>query len=96
MKILSSPLYEEQLKEILIKLSKEDFSATKKFKMYLDTIILNMPTKVDKYKKSTLFDNDNIKEIEHEGFLILFYIDEQNSTYLILAIVENSQKHLLK
>lgn len=88
MKILCTPLYQSQLKELLTKFSHEDFSATKAFKSYLDTIILNMPTKAKKYKKSIYFDDDNIKDIVHEDFIIPFYIDKTNDSYLILGIVK--------
>ncbi|MBN2815216.1 MAG: hypothetical protein JXQ67_00925 [Campylobacterales bacterium] len=88
MKIFCTELYETQLKEILEKFSKEDFSATKVFKTYLDTIIINIPTKAQKYKKSIYFNDDNIRDIEHEAFRIPFYIDSANNSYLILAIIE--------
>jgi len=88
MRILCSDLFKEQLKSILDTFASEDFEATQNYKMYLDTVILNMPTKVQKFKKSIYFDNDNIKEIEHQGFRIPFYIEEQTDTYLILGIVK--------
>jgi len=87
MNILCTALYEEQLKVILDKFVEEDFTATKKFKLYLDTILINLPTKANKYKKAHLFDDDNIKEITHEDFNILFFIDNISDNYLILAIL---------
>jgi hypothetical protein len=88
MNIICTELYEQQLKNILQKFAQEDFTATKKFKLYLDTIILNMPTKAKKFKQSIYFDDENIKDIEHQGFIIPFYLDEKNDNYLILGIVE--------
>ena len=88
MKILCTQSFEEQLKDLLLEFVTEDFTACKNFKMYLDTIILNMPTKVQKFKKSIYFDDDNIKDIEHQGLVIPFYIDEKTETYLILGIVK--------
>lgn len=88
MKILCTPVFEEQLKSILETFSDEDFEATKNYKMYLDTIIINMPTKIQKFKKSIYFDDDNIKDIEHQGFIIPFYMEEETDTYLILGIVK--------
>lgn len=90
MRIVCSELYEIQLKSLLEDFLKEDISATKKFKSYLDTIIINLPTKATKYKKSIYFDDENIKDIVHENFIIPFYIDETNDTYLILGIVEKA------
>ncbi len=87
-KILCTQTFEEQLKALLSEFVTEDFAACKNFKMYLDTIILNMPTKVQKFKKSLYFDDENIKDIEHQGLVIPFYIDEENDSYLILGIVK--------
>ncbi|HIP21133.1 MAG TPA: type II toxin-antitoxin system RelE/ParE family toxin [Sulfurimonas sp.] len=87
MNILCTALYEKQLKVILEEYIKENYEATKKFKLYLDTILINLPTKVNKYKKAQLFDNEDIKEIPHEDFNILFFIDKISENYLILAIL---------
>ncbi len=88
MQILSSPLYQQQLKEIFSPYLKSDLKGIKDFKLYLDTVILNAPSKVAKYKRSIYFDDDNIKDIEHQGYTIPFYVDETTDTYVILGIVE--------
>jgi len=88
MKILCTQNFEKQLEALLGDFTKEDLAAVKSFKMYLDTIILNMPTKVQKFKKSIYFDDENIKDIEHQGLVIPFYIDEETGDYLILGIVK--------
>jgi len=86
--IICSELYEKQLKEILESLVKEDFKATKSFKLYLDTLILNMPTKVKKYKTSIFFDDKNIKDLECQGYTIPFLVDEENDVFVVLGIVK--------
>jgi len=88
MKILCSQTFENQLIELFGDYSQEEFEAIKNFKLYLDTVILNMPTKVQKFKKSIYFDDENIKDIEHQGLIIPFYIDEETDSYLILGIVK--------
>ena len=90
MEIICSELYEKQLKEILEPLVKEDFSFAKKFKMYLDTIIINIPTKVNKYKKSIYFDDENIKDLEYENYTVVFYVEKSNNKYIILGMVKKS------
>jgi len=85
--ILATELFETQLKSLLEKFAQEDFSATKSFKLYLDTIIINIPTKSAKYKKSIYFDDDNIKDIQHEDYTIVFYEDKEKENYLILSIL---------
>lgn len=87
MNIVVTPLYEEQLKEILDEGTAENLEGVKKFKMYLDTVIINMQTKVQKYKKSVFFDDENIKEIDFQGLNIPFFIDEKNENFVLLGIV---------
>jgi hypothetical protein len=88
MKIVCSELYEKQIKEILRAMVSSDYNETRKFKLYLDTIILNVPTKAKKYKQSIYSDNENVKDIKHEGYTIPFLLDEPNKTYLMLAILQ--------
>ena len=88
MNILCTQLFENQLKDILQNFVEEDFAATKSFKLYLDTIIINIPTKAHKYKKSIYFDDEDIKDIPHENFTIVFFIDKENNNYLILSIAK--------
>ncbi|MEO1954081.1 MAG: hypothetical protein ABGW74_05190 [Campylobacterales bacterium] len=90
MEIICSELYEKQLKEILEPLIKEDISFAKKFKMYLDTIIINIPTKVNKYKKSIYFDDENIKDLEYENYKVVFCVENGNNRFIILGIVKNT------
>ncbi|MCD6190335.1 MAG: hypothetical protein J7K14_02200 [Sulfurimonas sp.] len=87
MNTLSSDLYKEQLKEALELIKKQSDADIRNFEMYLDTIIVNMQTKIKKYKKSTYFDNENIKDIQNQGFTIPFYIDEEKNLYILLGIV---------
>ncbi|WP_373073509.1 hypothetical protein [Sulfurimonas sp.] len=88
MKILCTETYEQELKNILKPMAELNFEDTKRFKTYLDTIIINIPTKVSKYKKSIYFYDENVKDIEYENFTIIFYNDEFNKNYVILSIKE--------
>ena len=88
MQILCTTTYETQLKNILEEFMQEDLSATKKFKLYLDTILVNLPTKAHKYKQSPLFDNEDIKEIPHEAYNVIFFHDKTNNNYLIMGILK--------
>lgn len=90
MKILCTSLYETQLKEILEQFALKDSAATKMFKIYLDTLIINIPTKASKYKQSIYFDDENIKDLIYEDFIIPFYIDKSTQSYLILGIVKKT------
>ncbi|MBD3796800.1 MAG: hypothetical protein IE887_03485 [Campylobacterales bacterium] len=87
MNILVTKTYEAQLQDILNEMIAQDSDSVKKFKTYLDAILINMPTKVQKYKSSELFDDDEVKEIEHEGFVIPFYHNKQKNTFVVLGII---------
>ncbi len=88
MSILSSNLYKEQLKEILKLLAEENTANAKSFEMYLDTIIINMQTKAKKYKQSIYFNEENIKDIENQGYTIPFYFDEKKKVYVLLGLIK--------
>ena len=90
MNILTSKLYEKQLKQLLESLTKQDYQQTKNFKIYLDTIVLNIPSKAKKYKKSIYFDDENIKDVNFQGCTIIFLRDEKNDSYIILGITAKS------
>ena len=89
MNILTSNLYKQQLQEILKELEEENTTDVKKFKIYFDTIIINMHTKVKKYKKSVYFDDENIRDMLNQEYIIPFYIDEERKTYILLGIIKN-------
>ncbi|MCX6077574.1 MAG: hypothetical protein NTW78_11925 [Campylobacterales bacterium] len=87
MSILASNLYKKQLKEILKLLEKDNASNAKSFELYLDTVIVNMQTKIKKYKQSIYFNDENIKDIENQGYTIPFYIDEKKKVYVLLGLL---------
>jgi len=89
-KILCTDIFEQQLKEILEEVLENGYEVTKNFKMYLDTVLINMPTKAAKYKKSVFFDDENIKDIVHQGLIIPFYEDKEAEIFVLLGIVKNN------
>jgi len=88
MKILCTKTYEQELKKILKSIAEVDIEEAKKFKTYLDTIVINIPTKVSKYEKSIYFYDENVKDVEYEQYTVVFYYDEFNKNYIILTILE--------
>jgi hypothetical protein len=84
--IVSSTLFEEQLHEILQVLENEQSNSAKSFKLYLDTIIINMQSKIAKYKPSIYFDNEKVKDIENQGYIIPFFINDEDETFVLLGI----------
>jgi len=88
MSIVNSENYLSQFKEIVDYLASEDLQNAKKFKLYVDTIVLNLETKLKKYKQSHYFKDENIKDIQHEGYTITFYIDESIGICVLLGIIK--------
>ena len=87
MKILVTEKFEKELKLILSKMVEQlDCKSTKSFKLYLDTIMLNIPTKLTKYKVSPFFHDSHIKEIDYNGFKIFFYEDSLEKNIVLLSI----------
>lgn len=89
MNILSSELYKKQLENAIELIKKQNESDVSSFRIYLDTIIVNMHTKVKKYHKSIYFDNENVKDIQNQGYTIIFYIDEKVDGYVLLGFLKS-------
>lgn len=90
MQIQCSALYEKQLKEILASIAEVNIASAKNYKMYLDTLIVNIPTKAKKYKKSIYFDDENIKDLQHEEYTIVFVVEDNYASFSILGIVKRA------
>ena len=90
MVVVNSDLFIDQYKNILDSLSKIDLEDTKKFKAHLDTVLLNIASKYSKYKTSIYFQDENIKDIEHRGFTITVYYDENIDVFVILGIIRKN------
>jgi hypothetical protein len=90
--ILSSDLFDEQLKKTLESLEKEESNSAKSFKLYLDTVIINMQSKIAKYKPSVYFEDEKVKDIENQGYIIPFYSDEADETYVLLGIIKKDDQ----
>ncbi len=88
MNIFISNLYKDQLQEVLKGLDETTSGSAKSFKLYLDTVIINMQSKIKKYKQSIYFKNENIRDIENQGYLIPFFIDETKECYVILGLIK--------
>lgn len=88
--IVSTRLFNEQLQEILNAEEMQEIGGGKKFRLYLDAVIINMQTKIAKYKPSTHCVDEQVFEIENQGYVIPFYNDEANEKYVLLGIIKKS------
>ena len=87
MQILATEKFEKELKLILAKMLEQlDCKSVENFKLYLDTIMLNIPTKLHKYKVSPYFNDNQIKEIDYNGFKIFIYEDSLKKNIILLSI----------
>ncbi len=87
MKIVATEKFENELKLILDSMLQQlNCQSAKNFKLYLDTIILNIPTKLHKYKVSSFFEKETIKEVDYNGFKIFIYEDKKRKNIVLLSI----------
>lgn len=90
MQILSTELFQTQLQEILQKMINSCSGDVTKFKTYLDAIVINIPTKISKYKNALEFEDERVKEVDFENYLIYIFHDKTTDTFLTLSIVEKN------
>ncbi|WP_345970094.1 MULTISPECIES: type II toxin-antitoxin system RelE/ParE family toxin [Sulfurimonas] len=89
MRVVATPSFVEQLKALLLTIAESNPEEAKRFKLYLDTILLNLPSKAQKYKPSIYFDDADVKDIEHQGCTIPFYYDHAGAALVLLGIIDN-------
>ncbi|MHC3995126.1 type II toxin-antitoxin system RelE/ParE family toxin [Thiomicrolovo sp. ZZH C-3] len=89
MKVVAAPRFTEQLKALLLTIAETNPEEAKRFKLYLDTILLNLPSKAQKYKPSIYSDDADVRDIEHQGCTIPFYYDRDGGAYVLLGIIDN-------
>ncbi len=94
MTVCCTPLFETQLKALLAPLAANDPRAAKGAKLYLDTVLMNLPSKAHKYKPSRFFDDERVRDALHQNWVIPFYYDERNDAYVILGITEKEEHSL--
>ncbi len=87
MKILVSRKFERELLLILEQMQQQlGCKDTKNFKLYLDTILLNIPTKLHKYKTSPYFGDAAVKEVDYNGFKIFIYENKKDKYIILLSM----------
>lgn len=89
MKLLAGETFEQQLCSILTLRAEEDVAKAKSFKLYLDSILYNLPSKVAKYKPSVYHDDPDVRDIEHQGCTIVFYLDKKKENCTLLGIIDH-------
>lgn len=87
--------YNNNLFQILDFIAQDKFSASENFKSELDELINNLPTFPYKFKKSSYFDNDNIRDMVYKGYTIIYRVNLEKNSIDIIRIF-NKNKPTLK
>ena len=76
---------------ILEFIAKDKLSASKSFRKNLFEQIKNLPNYPYKYRKSFYFDNDEIRDMTFKGYTIIYEIDLEGNSIIILNIFNRNQ-----
>ena len=86
MKINRSPLYKNNLFQILDYIAQDKLSASENFLNELDKLINNLPNFPFKFRKSQYFDDKNIRDMIYKGYTIIYRINETEKVIDIVRI----------
>lgn len=86
--IIRTNRYIKELQNILNFISQDSIFQAKKFKNELDLKIDNIPNYPLIYRKSFLYDDENVRNLIFKGYVIPYLIDDDN--ILILGIYKNN------
>jgi len=76
---------------ILEFIAKDKLAASKNFRRNLFEQIKNLPNYPYKYRKSFYFDNDEIRDMTFKGYTIIYEIDLEENSIIILNIFNRNQ-----
>ena len=96
MKIIYNPSFENQLINILNYIALDKPSASIKFALDLEKLILEIPTFPFKYKQSFYFENKNIRDMIYKKYTITYEVNLDNNTIEILKIFNRNKPNIEK
>ena len=67
-------------------ISKDSKPRALNFKSEIDNEINNLDNMPYKFRKSIYFEDENIRDLIFKGYTIVYKVDEQNETILIIGI----------
>jgi len=91
MQIKLDKKFEINFNTILEFIAKDKLSASKSFRKNLFEQIKNLPNYPYKYRKSFYFDNDEIRDMTFKGYTIIYEIDLEGNSIIILNIFNRNQ-----
>jgi len=86
MKIIHTPTFSKQLKEIIAYIAKDKPVASINFKNALKESINNIPNTPCKYRKSIYFKDKNIRDMIFKGYTIVYRVKPRKEEIEILRI----------
>jgi len=86
-----SPRYLKELFKILDYIARDKIDASEKFKNNLDELIENLPNFPYKYRKSIYFNDENIRDLIHKKYTIVYRIKPLKKEIEILRIFNKNK-----
>lgn len=86
MHIVKQPKFNDSLKEILYFIALDSKQRAKNFKNELISKINGLVFMPYKFRQSIYFEDENIRDLIFKGYTIVYKVDEQNETILIIGI----------
>lgn len=86
MVIIRTKFFKEQLRKIVFHIAKDKKEASKNFRDELNTSIDNLINSPYKYKKSTYYENKNIRDMTFVGYTIIYRVNKEKEVIEILEI----------
>jgi len=91
MKIIYKKAFEKQLLYILNYIAQDKPNASVKFANELEKLIFLIPDNPLKYKSSIYFNNENVRDMTHKGYTIIYKVSFQRNTIEVLRIFNQNK-----
>ena len=86
MKVIESRQFKDELRAIAFYIKKDKLSASIDFVENLKKCIKRLVDFPYQYKKSIYFDNDEIRDMVYRGYTIVYEINTEKGTLVLLSI----------
>lgn len=91
MQIIYKKSFEKQLLQIVNYIAQDKPNASIKFANELEKLIFLIPDNPLKYKPSIYFNNENVRDMTHKGYTIIYKVSFQKSTIEVLRIFNQNK-----
>ena len=86
MKVIESRQFKDELRAIAFYIKKDKLSASIDFVKNLKKTIKRLVDFPYQYKKSIYFDNDEIRDMVYRGYTVIYEINTEKDTLVLLSI----------